>query len=623
MEAPLFRDERNPDELDESTQEIQRHYDERTKADRNIRDNIMAVYKDTWFDFYEFEPSACRIRIGELATPFPDWSPFDGDVPDQTLDLDDMDVDDESFLSINICDFDRGATVKTTTCVEKRVIKFLPYPKYEACTPSMRNIKTDDDPRILPFIQYCGEEGFDEKTYLKNIDRPALSWQDEWFEPDINLIALETVHRLEAKWSYSYEVIDSHRLLPLVFSKDKRGVIWKTKQRDMWHWKGPSAEQAPALRPNSVEFALLNQVNENIDVFCPSLNCIEVLCMTHKEPSAPLPEPSPQVTNISMKQADGQPCGTSCFHLDMNYEMDSDPDNIQMVQDILNIFPDESPCLLAALCKVPCYQIYMQRCQMFTNDPIIPSQGKAAPENFYDDSAKNDEFAPIDFCHHYGPCDKQSHCPCFEAEIHCRKGCRCDLACVLRSKGCKCKIQCYVETCTCIKGGRECDPEICTLLNKNRKRKDSSKHKCLNIQLQVAHYPQLEVKSGLHGLGTFAVRQIPKDFVIGEYIAELQPQLDMSQLHDHIGLNYAFTLNSEQALDAASVGNETRCFNHVPKRKENISPSVKWVNGEHRIAFYSSRKIKPGRELVFDYGEHYWQRRGKDSDVQTSEETSD
>lgn len=38
--------------------------------------------------------------------------------------------------------------------------------------------------------------------------------------------------------------------------------------------------------------------------------------------------------------------------------------------------------------------------------------------------------------------------------------------------------------------------------------------------------------------------------------------IDYSQLHNHCGLNYAFTLNEGQVLDAATVGNETRCINH-------------------------------------------------------------
>ena len=31
------------------------------------------------------------------------------------------------------------------------------------------------------------------------------------------------------------------------------------------------------------------------------------------------------------------------------------------------------------------------------------------------------------------------------------------------------------------------------------------------------------------------------------------------------------------------------------------------VNGEHRLAFYSTKKIKAGEELVFDYGKGYWE----------------
>ena len=79
-----------------------------------------------------------------------------------------------------------------------------------------------------------------------------------------------------------------------------------------------------------------------------------------------------------------------------------------------------------------------------------------------------------------------------------------------------------------------------------------------------------------------------------------------------------------------SSGNYTRFFNHddeggnivaagklISKRREpgwtsslhplhyNLIGLI--VNGEHRLAFYSTKKIKAGEELVFDYGKGYWE----------------
>lgn len=71
-------------------------------------------------------------------------------------------------------------------------------------------------------------------------------------------------------------------------------------------------------------------------------------------------------------------------------------------------------------------------------------------------------------------------------------------------------------------------------------------------------------------------------------------------------MNYSFTLNVDQVLDAAFVGNNTRYLNHVTGNKANVTAAAKWVNGEHRIGFYATKNIKRGRELLFDYGMDYW-----------------
>ncbi|KAI0919132.1 hypothetical protein AcV5_002126 [Taiwanofungus camphoratus] len=138
--------------------------------------------------------------------------------------------------------------------------------------------------------------------------------------------------------------------------------------------------------------------------------------------------------------------------------------------------------------------------------------------------------------------------------------------------------------------------------------KRTFRHQCSNLKFQYSQFPPLIIKSGLWGLGTFAATDIIKNELVGEYIAEqfYNEDYDNSQLHNHCGLNYAFTLNEGQVLDAATVGNETRCINHSTGPIMNIEAQVKYVNGDHRIGFYSVKKIRAGQELLFDYGEHYW-----------------
>jgi len=58
------------------------------------------------------------------------------------------------------------------------------------------------------------------------------------------------------------------------------------------------------------------------------------------------------------------------------------------------------------------------------------------------------------------------------------------------------------------------------------------------------------------------------------------------------------------ALDALTVGNETRYLNHhdIP----NVDATAWLVNDEHRIAYYATKTIAKNKELFLDYGAGYW-----------------
>jgi SET domain-containing protein len=113
---------------------------------------------------------------------------------------------------------------------------------------------------------------------------------------------------------------------------------------------------------------------------------------------------------------------------------------------------------------------------------------------------------------------------------------------------------------------------------------------------------------------------------------------------NHRGLNYNFTLNNTQVIDAVACGNNTRYINHSKGSAANcearslyssISPYfescsrerilVFFVNGDHRIGFFAGKqtsslqlsvgplfrwflvkRISAGQEILFDYGEDYW-----------------
>ncbi len=65
--------------------------------------------------------------------------------------------------------------------------------------------------------------------------------------------------------------------------------------------------------------------------------------------------------------------------------------------------------------------------------------------------------------------------------------------------------------------------------------------------------------------------------------------------HDHshdykfIGLNYSFTLNGDQLLDAQNVGNEIRFLNHAPAEVENVE--VKCMSNVVPLCWYARLKV--------------------------------
>ncbi|KAH9948037.1 hypothetical protein B0H21DRAFT_290432 [Amylocystis lapponica] len=353
--------------------------------------------------------------------------------------------------------------------------------------------------------------------------------------------------------------------------------------------------------------------------------------MTHKFHPPPLEPFIPLVSSTMMvsHRESQAPCGPDCFlsiKEDSMDIVDFAQSELEILDGILRLFPDILPCTLAYLCKISCYKIYVERCFLYNDADItanagLPHKSRDLPSEFEDDGTNKVQnhlrFTPVDFCSHPGPCDKHAGCVCFQRNQHCKRSCRCSLKCRLRRKGCRCGQNKCSDSCPCLRAGWECDPEVC-LVKKTRvkpsrretqRAPNMTRHQCQNMKFQRAQHYQLEVKTGSYGLGTFAVRAIPKNKYIGEYVSEYMDNTAEGPgvIHKHRRMNYLFELNSTWCLDAAFLGNETRYINHPPNADDtNVVADVKLVNGEHRIAFISLKAIKAGAELLLDYGLAYW-----------------
>jgi len=105
--------------------------------------------------------------------------------------------------------------------------------------------------------------------------------------------------------------------------------------------------------------------------------------------------------------------------------------------------------------------------------------------------------------------------------------------------------------------------------------------------------------SGIHGLGAFAVKDIPKGTKIIEYAgerisnAEADRRYDDDQMRRHH--TFLFVLNSKTCVDAAFEGNEARFLNH------SCDPNCEAVIERGHIWIEAVRSIPAGTELLYDY----------------------
>jgi len=116
----------------------------------------------------------------------------------------------------------------------------------------------------------------------------------------------------------------------------------------------------------------------------------------------------------------------------------------------------------------------------------------------------------------------------------------------------------------------------------------------------------IEVRgSEIHGRGLFAIRNIPKETDIIEYVGEKIDKEESDrrgwELYEQAqetggAAVYLFTLNDEFDIDGDVEWNSARLINH------SCDPNCEAVIDDDKISIVSLRKIKKGEELFFNYG---------------------
>ena len=99
------------------------------------------------------------------------------------------------------------------------------------------------------------------------------------------------------------------------------------------------------------------------------------------------------------------------------------------------------------------------------------------------------------------------------------------------------------------------------------------------------------------GLGLFATKPIKKGTKIIRYFG---PLLDSRKKEDEeVDNKYLFEINSRWTIDGSPRSNVARYFNH------SCNPNSETYDVGHRVFVRTLRAIKPGEEIVYDYGIDY------------------
>ncbi|KAI0253462.1 hypothetical protein BJV78DRAFT_211135 [Lactifluus subvellereus] len=621
-----------------------------SSQDENKENKALAfrVYKEVWDEFNRWKVEDCKQHLLLLQKPLPPPEAAEATLRVASALRPGVPGDVEV---VYLCDtgddvpLDTGnATVLTCrTTPLKLPIDFAPYPRYESCTPSVQTVAlrvgsaAHDEFDTAPFVPYADDPTFDAKVYLDQFRQ--FAWEG-LANPDVEVIQFETLRRLHIGHGLSLDDIDATNVLPPLRETNRYGLIYQMTQRDELFWTGTLADfpasadgaEHRGIDPRAYEpdvDDLRQRIDSLVPYFCANPSCIQAFCPQHGQEFPPVPPAVARVASDDYPK--GVSCGGMCYReMEEAFQEDSvqwgDPE-IDELSCILEIIPDTVPCGLAKLVRKPCQEVFIQRRRLIPDDKIYPESDSTLTATQYRKWKGIEDYVPPDPCAHIGPCDQNNpECTCAKESVHCSTSCRCSTTCKRRWPGCRClpkysgERQTCNRSCPCRRASRECDPMVCecdnlTHLTKHRiNRKQPRKlcpdgeHFCQNSDIQRGLAARLEIKRGAFGLGAFAVDRIRENQFIGEYVGELIPNYDDKRetLRGHVGLNYNFGINPSTNIDSARVGNETRYINHGREDTANARAETRLVFGEQRIGFFALRNIKPGEELRFDYGEHYW-----------------
>ena len=166
----------------------QQRYVQRVQEERETRLHIREVCQTAWNKFFAEDSLQCSQLVQALAV-------VDTVPPPSVTDL----ISSVDGLVEGTEMHGPGALTFTTWYADTNqlrtrsipsVLSVLPsaasraYPKYESCTPSLQNIKYIGDQRVLTFIPYADEDGFQKLIPKFARCHRWFAWQTGWVDVD-------------------------------------------------------------------------------------------------------------------------------------------------------------------------------------------------------------------------------------------------------------------------------------------------------------------------------------------------------------------------------------------------------------------------------------------------------
>src|SRR5580704_6084051 len=100
------------------------------------------------------------------------------------------------------------------------------------------------------------------------------------------------------------------------------------------------------------------------------------------------------------------------------------------------------------------------------------------------------------------------------------------------------------------------------------------------------------------GLGLFAARPIKRGGHIATYRGR-RISTPEAERREARGARYMFTINKRWTIDGSPRWNRARYINH------SCEPNAEAVGRNGGIVIVAARRIEPGEEITYDYGQEY------------------